>query len=575
MMIVRSCFTAVLLFVLQSSFAQLVEPDYFKFEKGDEVYFYFNSDEKVIDNENNATYYRKAAELDDGFWKFTDYFSQSGKVRREGIKKNPNPLFIGDFKGELATFFETGEVEEFEAFDDKGNRIGNYFLNYETGKVKEEGNYEEGKKQGEWKEYYDNGEVKSLKSFEGGKLTGRVEYYYKTGTIKREAEYTVIDKDAVKTGEEISYYENEIIKSQVFFNDGKAQGKHIENHENGEVKVEGQYDDEGNKTGIWKEYYDNGLLRVEKRYDADVLVRQSQSYHKNGKVKVRIETIAGGGFNGPYKRYHDNGEIAEEGEFKEGERIGVFKVYREEDGMLKSAVNHETGEKTFYDKKGKVISAPHRADEIPEKDKKLIKQINKELDIPEKHKTKNRGVYGFTVSKEGEIVKSRVISTADDFVDSAVLAALKNIKLSAAEKNGKPVETENAVVIFFDKDSKNYEMMLGEYYIDEGSDDELFRVVEDSPMFKGGESELFKFLSQNITYPGAAKDEGLSGIVFVNFTVDKSGVLTNPRIVRGVHPALDLAALDAVGKMPAWNAGLQRERPVLVTFNLPIRFTLR
>ena len=175
MILVRTLFLVLCFGLLNSAAAQLRTPSDFEFEREGKKYFYFNSEEKLIDNENNASYYREASQLDNGFWRFNDYFSGTNKVRRSGIKENPNPLFTGDFRGEVTTYFESGEVEELAFYDDKSFQIDDYLLNYENGKTKEEGRYVGGMKQGDWKTYYDNGKVKSEKSYEKGFLSGTVQ----------------------------------------------------------------------------------------------------------------------------------------------------------------------------------------------------------------------------------------------------------------------------------------------------------------------------------------------------------------------------------------------------------------
>ncbi len=576
--------TLVLLAASLSLSAQTTSPDDFRLEEDGKVFFYFNRNEKLIDNKHNATLYREATQRDDGFWDVTDFYVENKQVRRTCIKKNPNPLFSKDYKGEYITYFKSGNISESITYDEKSKKVGNYLSNYEDGQIEETGNYVDGKKEGEWKSYHKNGNIHEIKSYSMGELSDSLVVYHKNGQVKRRAFYKKAGDKTKLHGDEYNYYENGQLKSVVSYVKGDKRGEFTEYHDNGEVKTQGEFSRKGNKTGTFKEFYDNGRLKVEKRYDKDVVARQSDVYHKNGEIKEKIETLIDGKYNGPYKRFFDTGELAEEGEFEEGKRIGVFKTYRKGSGTLHTEFNHESGEKTFYDESGNVVVAPHLIDAPPIKDKKLIKEINKNLDISEKHQTKNRGVYGFTVSAKGEVVDVKVLTSADDVVDAAAMEALKKIKTEVPLKNGEPVKENNALVIYFERGAKKYDMMPGAYYyeVDNQKDyemnnnkDDTYFVVEEMPEFKGGQSNLFKFLSDNIVYPGFAKDQGLQGVVFITFTVDRSGVLTDLRIIRGVHPLLDLAAMDVVGHMPAWNPGLQKGKPVLVQFNLPIRFTLR
>jgi len=105
--------------------------------------------------------------------------------------------------------------------------------------------------------------------------------------------------------------------------------------------------------------------------------------------------------------------------------------------------------------------------------------------------------------------------------------------------------------------------------------DEIFTIVENMPTFPGGEEALFKFLGKSTKYPPMAVDAGITGTVYVNFVVDKDGKVKNAKVVRGIHSACDKEALRVVNSMPKWTAGRQRGKPVKVSYNLPIKFTLK
>ena len=95
------------------------------------------------------------------------------------------------------------------------------------------------------------------------------------------------------------------------------------------------------------------------------------------------------------------------------------------------------------------------------------------------------------------------------------------------------------------------------------------------PSFKGGEEALFRYLGENIKYPSMAKDAGIKGIVYVNFVVMEDGSIKDVKVLRGIGGGCDEEAMRVVKNMPSWDAGKQRGKPVRVSFNLPIRFTLR
>lgn len=99
--------------------------------------------------------------------------------------------------------------------------------------------------------------------------------------------------------------------------------------------------------------------------------------------------------------------------------------------------------------------------------------------------------------------------------------------------------------------------------------------VEQKPTFPGGDAAMFKWLGEHINYPAAAAEEGASGKVQVQFVVSKTGKVTQVKVVRGKHPALDKEAIRVVSAMPNWTPGRQNGQPVNVTYILPVNFTLK
>ncbi len=111
---------------------------------------------------------------------------------------------------------------------------------------------------------------------------------------------------------------------------------------------------------------------------------------------------------------------------------------------------------------------------------------------------------------------------------------------------------------------------------DSGPDEiEIFVAVEKMPEFPGGQAALMQFLSKNIKYPGPCAEQGIQGRVIVQFIVDRNGGITNPKVVRGVHPLIDKEALRVIGTMPKWTPGMQHLKPVPVMYTVPVTFRLQ
>ncbi len=101
-----------------------------------------------------------------------------------------------------------------------------------------------------------------------------------------------------------------------------------------------------------------------------------------------------------------------------------------------------------------------------------------------------------------------------------------------------------------------------------------FAVVEDKPVFPGGDAALMKFIADNTKYPEIAKENGIQGRVFIQFVIDKVGNVTKVTVAKGVDPYLDEEAMRVVKSLPSWTPGKQRGKPVPVTFVVPINFKL-
>ena len=100
--------------------------------------------------------------------------------------------------------------------------------------------------------------------------------------------------------------------------------------------------------------------------------------------------------------------------------------------------------------------------------------------------------------------------------------------------------------------------------------DKVFGLVEEQPSFPGGQAALMKYIKENMRCPDPESDA--SGKVIVQFVIDKDGTVKDPKVVRGITPALDEEALRLVRNMPRWKPGKLRGNLVEVSYTLPILF---
>ncbi len=99
--------------------------------------------------------------------------------------------------------------------------------------------------------------------------------------------------------------------------------------------------------------------------------------------------------------------------------------------------------------------------------------------------------------------------------------------------------------------------------------------AEIMPEFPGGEEAFIKYLSKNVKYPAFARENNISGIVYIDFVIDKDGKPTNVKIKRGVNKSLDEEAMRVIRNMPSWAPGKQNGQTVKVQYTIPVSFKLQ
>ena len=103
----------------------------------------------------------------------------------------------------------------------------------------------------------------------------------------------------------------------------------------------------------------------------------------------------------------------------------------------------------------------------------------------------------------------------------------------------------------------------------------IFQVVENDPEFPGGVEAMYKYLGQNIKYPQLARENNITGRVYVSFVVEKDGSVSNVKVLRDIGGGCGQEAVRVVKSMPKWTPGKQRGKAVRVQYNLPVNFSLR
>ena len=112
--------------------------------------------------------------------------------------------------------------------------------------------------------------------------------------------------------------------------------------------------------------------------------------------------------------------------------------------------------------------------------------------------------------------------------------------------------------------------------IEEEEEVVLFAIVEDKPMFNGKDAEtgFREWVGKNTVYPPVAQENGITGRVFIEFSIERDGTVSDVRLLRGVDPLLDAEAIRVIKMSPKWSPGMQRGKPVKVKYTFPFLFQL-
>ncbi len=88
------------------------------------------------------------------------------------------------------------------------------------------------------------------------------------------------------------------------------------------------------------------------------------------------------------------------------------------------------------------------------------------------------------------------------------------------------------------------------------------------------ERKFMEAIYKNIRYPENAREEGITGDVLIRFVVEKDGSISDITPLRGVCESIEQECMRVMKFMPEWMPGMKNEKPVKVSYNLPIKFKL-
>jgi len=102
----------------------------------------------------------------------------------------------------------------------------------------------------------------------------------------------------------------------------------------------------------------------------------------------------------------------------------------------------------------------------------------------------------------------------------------------------------------------------------------IYSSIEQMAQFPGGETELLRYIGNNLKYPAIDIENSVQGKVVLRFVVSKTGMVDNVEVIRSLTPTADKEAIRVVKSLPKFIPGRQNGLNVSVWYILPISYKL-
>jgi TonB family protein len=559
--------------------------------------------------------------------------SAQGKKRGKVTTKYPNGMKASQGKvknykkqGEWKYWNDEGALTKVEHYkDDVKEGLSTSY--YASGKKSEEGNYLGGRKDGAWYSWYTDGSYSSKLNYDAKNVVdemhssyeGLQQWYYENGQLREESNYANHELVSRRT-----FYYGGKKKSIEYFRNGKQDGTWKRYAEDSKDTLPVSIDNfsEGKKEGLHLAYY-NGRLSEEWNYKNDKYDGTVKTWDRNGNLAVS-ENYTDGKRDG-LCRYFNYGKCIREASYKLGKPDGEEKEFDSRERLFRqtwyktgridsSASFHPNGKRAterIYSYYPGFVRTEEFSD-YTEWDTSGVLLLHGTYHFEQKDKEwttyyPNGKVKSITPYSNGQMsgVYKKWYVNGKEMIEIKVDGHYATDPAKVWYENGKPVKPNTKYyeeIVDSNKPGEIYndpkqlqhdrihfaEPLINgqdgeetidkqpETMIDKQVEEPVFTYVEQQPEFPGGIQAQQKFISDNIKYPQIEKEAGKQGTVFVSFTVEKDGSITDIKEVKGIAgaPGFTKEAIRLMSMMPNWKPGMMNGRPVRVTMTVPVRFIL-
>ncbi|MDR0228916.1 MAG: hypothetical protein LBI72_07620 [Flavobacteriaceae bacterium] len=338
-------------------------------------------------------------------------YSAAGETFLE-IIGDRNSAFVVKYYGYNGLPIKEEAYQATSGEEEKGEKVG-YKLYYDSGQLKEETSYRDGKRNGKRTTYYENGGVESREIYKDDVLEGKSDYYTAFGARILSKNFTsniasVYNMSSGEVIKQLPFEEDDnmevfssLMDMQIeggeFYDVGKfyvlgnskerilLNGKYKMTYPNSQVAFDYEFMDGRPVAGTFVWYRDTGKKYAEVKYLKGGMRTEVKLYYVDGTLQASFNTQEGnyqgnyltyspkgvlisdiryyyGGITGVAFQYYSDGKLMMAVNYEQGEKQGPYEIYYKEGMLMEEGVYDEEGyqEVLFtYDKKGNKIGSVH------------------------------------------------------------------------------------------------------------------------------------------------------------------------------------------------------------------------
>jgi protein TonB len=124
--------------------------------------------------------------------------------------------------------------------------------------------------------------------------------------------------------------------------------------------------------------------------------------------------------------------------------------------------------------------------------------------------------------------------------------------------------------LVYSSDTCNEKSFLAGYELFKNNDSILYK----APVIATGEETLNHFLAYRIRYPSFAMNKGITGKVYLKFSISAEGLVENICVTKGVHVVLDKEAVRVIRLLKFSSPPKVNGKSKGVCVSLPVNFRL-